>query len=70
MLILGSPGPCPICGTAHTGCKPAGDPGGEGVGVSRGVIVRTRDDGRVTGPIQAAAVVQTSAQLADGGAPR
>ncbi len=33
------PGPCPICGTAHTACKGATDDS-TGVGVTRGVVVR------------------------------
>jgi hypothetical protein len=58
-----SPGPCPICGAAHSACKPAGDPGGDGVGVTRGVIVRSRDDGRIVLPAsRLGGAVQTSAQ--------
>ena len=35
------PGPCPICGTAHTACTGGpDDPASVGVGVTRGVIVR------------------------------
>lgn len=61
-----SPGPCPICGTPHTACKPAGDPGGAGVGVTRGVIVRARESDRVTAPARPlSAVVQTSALVAE-----
>lgn len=34
-----SPGPCIVCGTAHTACK-GSDDDSDAVGVTRGVIVR------------------------------
>lgn len=38
-MFFADPGPCPVCGTAHTACKGAKDDS-TGVGVTRGVIVR------------------------------
>lgn len=37
-MFEGDPGPCPVCGTAHAACK--GDTDSEGIGVTRGVVIR------------------------------
>lgn len=45
-----TPGPCPVCGTAHTACL--GDDSGAslGVGTTRGVIVRQAPQRDAAGP--------------------
>lgn len=37
--MFGDPGPCPICGTAHTACRGLHDGNSDDVGKTRGVIV-------------------------------
>lgn len=49
------PDVCGVCGAPHSTCTPAGHTDSEGVGVTRGVIVRQRpsdQDGRVTVPLR------------------
>ena len=42
---------CGVCGAPHSTCKPAGNTDSEGVGTTRGVIVRLQEPGRVVVPI-------------------
>ncbi len=59
MYFWGDPGPCGVCGAAHSTCKGERDDS-TGVGVTRGVIIRQlpQRDAMATPP---AAPVQTSA---------
>lgn len=60
MFTFDEPGPCPVCGAAHSAC--VGDRDSDGIGVTRGLIVITQLPARDAGTSVAPAAAEENAE--------